>query len=105
MYFLVKRNLDDKVYLAAPKFDFHRFHRSSTNNTLVEIRARRCVLAYQTNRINHLCSVGTGKPQPEGPPVQWETRLEFPTGMVDPRVGIFLSTLNVNDRFFFSHAQ
>ena len=30
------------------------------------------------------------------------TRLaEFPTGTVDPRVEIFLSTLNINDRFFF----
>ena len=24
----------------------------------------------------------------------------FPSGTVDPRVGIFLSTLNINDRFF-----
>ena len=30
-----------------------------------------------------------------------ETRLaEFPTGTVDPRVGIFLSPLNTNDGFF-----
>ena len=28
---------------------------------------------------------------------------EFPTGTVDPRVEIFLLTLNNNDRFFFSH--
>ena len=42
------------------------------------------------NRIYHLCSVGTGKPQPEGPPFQWEMRLaEFPTGTMNPRVGIF----------------
>ena len=27
----------------------------------------------------------------------------FPTGTEDPRVGIFLLTLNINDRFFFSH--
>ena len=42
-----------------------------------------------TKRIDHWCSVGTGKSQPEGPPFQWETRpAEFPTGTVDPRVGI-----------------
>ena len=27
----------------------------------------------------------------------------FPTGTEDPRVRNFLSTLNINDRFFFSH--
>ena len=56
------------------------------------------------NRIHHLCSVGTVKSQPESPPLQWETSIaKFPTGTVDPRVVIFLSTLNVNDRFFFSN--
>ena len=55
------------------------------------------------NRVHHWCSVGTGKSQPEGPPFQWETRLaEFPTGTVDPWVGIFLSTLNISEQFFFS---
>ena len=58
----------------------------------------------EINRIHHWCSVGTEKSQPEGPPFQWETRLaEFPTGTVDPRVGIFLEPLNTNDRFFFSY--
>ena len=58
----------------------------------------------EINRIHHWCSVGTEKSQPEGPPFQWETRLaEFPTGTVDPRVGIFLKPLNTNDRFFFSY--
>ena len=28
-----------------------------------------------TNRIQHWCSVGTGKSQSKGPPFQWETRL------------------------------
>ena len=63
-------------------------------------------LAYQTNRIRHWCSMETGKSQPEGPQFQWETRLaEFPTRTVDPRVRIFLSTLNINGRFFFSHTH
>ena len=30
--------------------------------------------------------------------------VQFPTATVDTRVGIFLSTMNINDRFFFSHA-
>ena len=48
--------------------------------------------------------MGAGKSQPEGPPFQWETRLaEFPTRTVDPRVVVFLSTLNINGRFVFSH--
>ena len=39
-----------------------------------------------------------------GSTVQWETRqASFPTGMVGPRVGIFLSPLNTNDGFYFSH--
>ena len=47
----------------------------------------------------------TGKFEPEGATFQWETRLaEFPTGAVDPKVGIFLLSLKIRDRFFFSHA-
>ena len=58
----------------------------------------------EINRIHHWCSEGTGKSQPEGPPFQWEMRVaEFPNATVDPRVGIFLSTLNINDQLFFSH--
>ena len=49
----------------------------------------------EINRIHHWCSVGTEKSQPEGP--------SFPTGTVGPRVGIFLESLNTNDRFFFSY--
>ena len=38
------------------------------------------------------------------PTIPVETRqASFPTGMVDPRFGIFLLTLNINDQFFFSH--
>ena len=55
----------------------------------------------QINRIHHWCSVSTRKSQPKDPPFQWETQqASFPTGMVDPRVGIFLSTLNTNDGFY-----
>ena len=61
-------------------------------------------LVCEKNRIHHWCSVGTEKSQPEGPPIQCETRLaEFPIGTVDPRVVIFLKPLNTNDRFFFSY--
>ena len=39
-----------------------------------------------------------------GSTVQWETQqASFPTGMVGPRVGIFLSPLNTNDGFYLSH--
>ena len=29
----------------------------------------------------------------------------FPVGMLDPRVGIFLSPLNTSDGFYFSHYE
>ena len=49
--------------------------------------------------------MGTEKSQPEGPTFKWETRLdEFPTGAVDPMISIFVSSLKISDRFFFSHA-
>ena len=55
-------------------------------------------------RIDHCCSVVPEKSQPLRSTVQWETQqASFPTGMVGPRVGIFLSPLNTNDRFYFSH--
>ena len=38
----------------------------------------------------------------KGPPFQWETRQ---AGTVDPRVGIFLSSLNINDGFYLSGMQ
>ena len=44
------------------------------------------IFLFKRNRIHHWCLVSTGKSQPEVPPFQWETRL-----------GIFLSTLNIND--------
>ena len=46
-------------------------------------------------RIDHWFSVTTGKCQPSDPPLQWETlQALFPTGALDPQVGIFLSSLN-----------
>ena len=46
------------------------------------------------------------KSQPECPLYQWEKRIaEFPTERWNQlRVGIFLSSLKISDRFFFSHA-
>ena len=36
--------------------------------------------------------------------IQWETRqASFPTGTVDPQVGIFLSPLNTNNGFYLSY--
>ena len=41
-----------------------------------------------------------------GSTVHWETRqASFPTGTVGPRVGIFLSPLNINDGFYLSHPR
>ena len=55
------------------------------------------------NRIHHWCSVGTKNPNPRATS-QWETRLaEFPTGIMDPRVGIIMFPRNINDGFIFSH--
>ena len=46
----------------------------------------------EINRIDHWCSVGTEKSQPEGPPFQWETRLaEFPTERWTRGLGFFWS--------------
>ena len=81
-------------------YDDVRERRAAVRFYLVHGLVRVC----EINRIHHWCSVGTEKSQPEGPRFQWETRLaEFPTGTVDPRVGIFLKPLNTNDRFFFSY--
>ena len=42
-------------------------------------------MSAMTKRIPHWCSVGTGKSLPEGPAFGGAS---FPTGTVDPRVGI-----------------
>ena len=52
--------------------------------------------------------MATGKCQPFGPPLQWETwQALFPIGILDPRVGIFLSPLNISDRvcLFLHHVS
>ena len=55
-------------------------------------------------RIHHLCSVGTGKSQPEGPPFQWETRLRSVSHWNGgPEGWDFPVPLYTNDRFYFSH--
>ena len=48
-------------------------------------------------------SMSTEKSQSPGPPFFGETlQASFLTGTVDHRIGIFLSPLNTNDRFYFS---
>ena len=55
------------------------------------------------NRIDHWCTVEPGNPNP---PVHRSSgklgEALFPTGTVDPRVGISLSPLNTNDGFSLS---
>ena len=59
---------------------------------------------YMRKRIDHWCSVVPETIPTLGSTIQWETRqASFPTGKVDPRVGIFLSPLNTNDGFYLSH--
>ena len=53
-------------------------------------------------RIDHWCSVSTGKSQLSGPRFQCEKRQ---AGTVDSRVGIFLSPLSINDGFCLSGMQ
>ena len=48
---------------------------------------------------DHYCSAVPEKSQPLGP----TQHASFPTGTMDPRVGIFLSLLNTNDGYYFSH--
>ena len=45
---------------------------------------------------------GAGKSQPEYPTFQWFA--ELPTEAMGPRDGIFLSSVKISDRVFFSHA-
>ena len=62
------------------------------------------IIRYVRNRIDHWCTVEPGNPNPR---VQRSSgklgEASFPTGTVDPRVGISLSPLNTNDGFSFSH--
>ena len=63
----------------------------------------RTVVVYEKKKWSLVFS-GSRKIPTLGSTVQWETQqASFPTGTVGPRVGIFLSQLNTNDGFYFSH--
>ena len=60
-------------------------------------------IRYVRNRIDHLCTVEPGNPNPRVHRSSGKLgEASFPTGTVDPRVGISLSPLNTNDGFSFS---
>ena len=60
-------------------------------------------IRYVRNRIDHWFSVETGNPNPRVHRSSGKLdEASFPTGTVDPRVGIFLSPLNTNDGFSLS---
>ena len=55
------------------------------------------------NRIDHWCTVEPGNPNPRVNRSSGKLgEASFPTGTVDPRVGISLSPLNTNDGFSLS---
>ena len=57
------------------------------------------------NRIDHWCTVEPGNPNPRVHRSSGKLgEASFPTGTVDPRVGISLSPLNTNDGFSLSMA-
>ena len=59
-------------------------------------------IRYVRNRIDHWCTVEPGNPNPRVHCSSGKLgKASFPTGTVDPRVGISLSPLNTNDGFFF----
>ena len=63
----------------------------------------RTVVVYEKKNRSLVFS-GSRKIPTLGSTVQWETRqASFPTGMIGPRVGIFLSPLNTNDGFYLSY--
>ena len=57
------------------------------------------------NRIDHWCTVDPGNPNPRVHRSSGKLSALFPTGTVDPRVGISLSPLNTNDRFSLPGVQ
>ena len=58
---------------------------------------------YVRNRIDHWCTVEPGNPNPRVHRSSGKLgEASFPTGTVDPRVGISLSPLNTNDGFSLS---
>ena len=60
-------------------------------------------IRYVRNRIDHWCAVEPGNPNPRVHRSSGKLgEASFPTGTVDPRVGISLSPLNTNDGFSLS---
>ena len=60
-------------------------------------------IRYVRNRIDHWCTVKPGNPNPRVHRSSGKLdEASFPTGTVDPRVGISLSPLNTNDGFSLS---
>ena len=63
-------------------------------------------IRYVRNRIDHWCTVEPGNPNPRVHRSSGKLgEASFPTGTVDPRVGISLSPLNTNDGFSLSIYQ
>ena len=61
------------------------------------------LIRYVRNRIDHWCTVEPGNPNPRVHCSSGKLgEASFPTGTVDPRVGISLSPLNTNDGFSLS---
>ena len=76
-------------------------HLSDVTNKYYTVLYRTVVVYEKKNR--SLVFSGSRKIPTLGSTVPWETRqASFPTGMVGPRVGIFLSPLNTNDGFYLS---
>ena len=60
-------------------------------------------IRYVRNRIDHWCTVEPGNPNPRVHRSSGKLgEASFPTGKVDPRVGISLSPMNTNDGFSLS---
>ena len=63
-------------------------------------------IRYVRNRIDHWCTVEPGNSNPRVHRSSWKLgEASFPTGTVDPRVGISLPPLNTNDGFSLSGMQ
>ena len=63
-------------------------------------------IRYVRIRIDHWCTVEPGNPNPRVRRSSGKLgEASFPTGTVDPRVGISLSPLNTNDGFSLSHSR
>ena len=63
-------------------------------------------IRYVRNRIDHWCTVEPGNVNPRVHHSSGKLgEASFPTGTVDPRVGISLSPLNTNDGFSLSYTS